>query len=187
MSYTDLSQNSTYMGRNGRKFQIDFVHTDLGISTAESGSIKTKQRPGESVEQFIMRFNRVKVKCLTTLLEVRVSKVGLGWSWLWDKEDFQSYPSKKFGFVPSNPTQRPESWASKQTTNKKPSLCLWVFYEDKSIWNWCEKICRAKANYLWLVRSVFNFFDRYLWGLSQKERAKNQISNHKSSIVLSLS
>ena len=38
---------------------------------------RLKQKPDESAEQFIMRFKRIRTRCLTTLLEVEYVKIAI--------------------------------------------------------------------------------------------------------------
>ena len=47
------------------KFQSDFANSNMGVSMVDLARLKKK--PDESTEQFIMRFKRIRTRCLTTL------------------------------------------------------------------------------------------------------------------------
>ena len=49
------------------KFQTHFSRTDLRVSIANMARLR--QRPNETVEQFIMRFKRARMHCQIILLE----------------------------------------------------------------------------------------------------------------------
>ena len=45
----------------------NFARSNIRVSMADLAQLK--QKPDESVEQFIMRFKRIRTQCLTTLPE----------------------------------------------------------------------------------------------------------------------
>ena len=57
------------------KFRPHFARSDVGVSMVDLARLRHK--PDEFAEQFIMRFKRVKKRCLTTLPEAKHIKIAI--------------------------------------------------------------------------------------------------------------
>uniref|UniRef100_A0A2N9FYZ2 Uncharacterized protein n=1 Tax=Fagus sylvatica TaxID=28930 RepID=A0A2N9FYZ2_FAGSY len=64
-----------FMGGNGRKIPVPFCKSNVGVSMADL--VQLKQKPDESAEQFIIRFKRIRTRCLTTLPEAEYIKIAI--------------------------------------------------------------------------------------------------------------
>jgi hypothetical protein len=57
------------------KFRSHFARSDVGVSMVDLARLR--QKPYESAEQFIMRFKRVRKRCLITLPEAEYIKIAI--------------------------------------------------------------------------------------------------------------
>jgi hypothetical protein len=57
------------------KFWSHFARSNMGVSMADLARLK--QKPDESVEQFIMRFKKIRTRCLTTLPKAEYIKIAI--------------------------------------------------------------------------------------------------------------
>jgi hypothetical protein len=57
------------------RFQSHFSRSDVGVSMADLARLR--QKPDESAEQFIIRFKRIRTRCLTTLPETEYIKIAI--------------------------------------------------------------------------------------------------------------